>query len=91
MAKLHNLAFDIFVKGHGIDTTGHYSKFENIVYWLDKLGNDLLVCDLFETEVDRLKVLENNIGAVISSLVVLAKECDVDMERIRAETMEALS
>jgi hypothetical protein len=82
LGKLQNAAYDIFVREYGVGDTAEYSKYEDVIKRLDKLGNDLLgIGPPFPTSTSRNKMLETHIGLVISALIELANQHNLDMRR----------
>lgn len=87
--KLHSAAYNIFVEGYRIKNSEEYSKFENMVYYVDRLGKDLLLKreDLYLSD-NSPEALKRNIANVISALIVLANQQNVDMEETLVEVLE---
>ena len=81
MRKLHNAAYDIFINTRHVEYSQDYSKFEDIVYHINQLGEYLLL----ERSSSGTRT---SMGSVISALTRLADHMDIDMEDILAEALE---
>jgi hypothetical protein len=95
MKSLQNAAYEVFVRGCGVERTADYSAFENVVMSVDKLGKDLLTTDRSSfacynlTPQERIEATKRNIGYVISDLTVLAAQQNIDMKTILTQAIES--
>jgi hypothetical protein len=95
MKSLQNAAYEVFVRGCGVERTAGYSAFENVVSSVDKLGKDLLTSDHNPfacynlTPQERIEATKRNIRYVISDLVALAVQQNIDMKEVLVEAVEA--
>jgi hypothetical protein len=94
MNSLQNAAYDVFIREGGVKHSPDYSSFENVVSSVDKLGKDLLTSDRNPfacynlTPQQRVEATKQNIGYVISDLVALAVQQNIDIEDTLIDSLE---
>ena len=87
--KLHNAAYDLFVREYGIKNSVEYGKFEEVVKCLDILGKDLLGIGVpFSNPESHAKVLKANIRLTIFALINLANQQKLNIEDTLVEALE---
>lgn len=87
MRKLHNVAYEIYVKEHGAGSSPDYSKFEDVVYNIDQLGKDLLLSPML-AQGDKDRLLMINIKSVVDALVELSNSRGIQIDSVLTEILE---
>ena len=87
MSKLQNAAFEIYVRGHGINYSEEYAKFENLLSCVDDLGRCLFLEDPHGTlmELQRKGGIKRNIKNVVAALHDLANQHELSLEELVSE------
>jgi cell division ATPase FtsA len=90
MGRLQNAAYECYIREDGIANSEKYSKFDNVLHYMDKLGRDLFTDIPFggPTPHERSESVKRNIGSAISSLLDLANQQNVTVEDTLAEALE---
>jgi len=73
MAKLQNLAFEMFIQGYKVDYSEDYSKYDDLVAQIDDLGRSLLLSKRF---------CESHVDYVLTALISLAEHKNLNIEEI---------
>jgi hypothetical protein len=90
MGKLHNAAYDIFIREYGLGHSEEYSKFDDVVYAVDALGHDLFQPDIFSnpSPEQTAETVKKHIPFIIKRLVAFADQQDLNIEDILVEVLD---
>jgi len=90
MGKLQNAAYQIFIEDRGINYSPEFSSYDNVVHYVDYLGEVLLTRapSDYSSPDEHAEMVKKSIGYVISALIELAGQQNLNMEDMLVEVLE---